>query len=582
MLYKHHDASEATMADRGGEASHALPPYARICALDNLECAHERARRRKTYKPYVIAFEEHLNDNLGNLQADLVTQTYRPQPLKTFILRDPKTRKISKSDFRDRIVHHAICNVIEPIFDATFIHDSYANRKGKGTIKAILRFDAFKRKASRNFTRQCYILKADVKHYFDTVDHATLLRLLARKIDCEPTLLLIKTILDNHRTPVLGKGMPLGNLTSQFFANVYLNELDQYVKHELKAQYYIRYVDDFVILNHDPSLLQEYKDRINEFLKTHLALELHPDKSSIKQLHQGVGVLGFRIYEHHKLVRKKNLNRFHRRFETLKTDYRLGLLERERVIASIEGWIAYIKHANTYKYRRHLIRQLNHNFPTQPTTTPIKIKKHAKTAQAIAASNIEYTVQKTAHLFRQKKTITQIAEQRGIKETTVWSHLANLIEHNQLNLWHVISREKIATILPHIHATQNALKDIKARITDPTIAYDEIACVLAYVKSKHKKRNLCQLIQWYRRTHCARKCNLLQRNSCQVKFTRIASTSPDMALTRAAFLDLFNNHTIICVLPEKDKHRYVMYQEFKRIKQASTAPAQQRPAPQPL
>lgn len=581
MLYKRQNASEATMANRGGggEPSHALPLYARICTLDNLERAYERARRRKTYKPYVKAFEEHLSDNLGDLQADLVTQTYRPKPLKTFILRDPKTRRISKSDFRDRIVHHAICNVIEPIFDKTFIYDSCANRKGKGTLKAIQRFDTFKRKASRNFTRPCSILKADVKHYFDTVNHAILLELLARKINCEPTLALIKTILDNHLTPVPGKGMPLGNLTSQFFANVYLNELDQYVKHHLKAEYYIRYVDDFVILHHDSAILQAYKERIDTFLRKELALELHPDKSSIKQLHRGVGFLGFRIFEHHKLVRKKNLNRFHRRFETFKADYKLGFLERERVITSIEGWIAYIKHANTYKYRRHLIRQLNHHFPAQPTTVPIKVKKHAKTAQAIAASNIEYTVQKTAHLFRQKKTITQIAEQRGIKESTVWSHLANLIEHNQLSLWHVLSREKITMILPHIHATQDTLKDIKARIADPTIAYDEIACVLAYMKSKHKKRNFCQLIQWYQNTHCHRKCyhNKPQRIACQIKFARLAGTNPDMLLSRQEFLDLFNNHINICVLPDKEKRKYVTYQEFKKRKQTSAVHSPSQP-----
>lgn len=213
-----------------------------------------------------------------------------------------------------------------------------------------------------------------MKHYFDTVDHETLLRILSRHISCEPTLRLIKIILDNHNTPVPGKGMPLGNLTSQFFANVYLNELDQFVKHELKAEYYIRYVDDFVILHHNPEVLRVYQKRINQFLQERLALELHPDKSRIQRLRQGVGFLGFRIFSHHKLVRKKNLNRFYRRFEGFKRAYKKGIVERERVIASLEGWMAYIKHANTYKYRRHLIRQLNQHFPLHPRTA--SARKH--------------------------------------------------------------------------------------------------------------------------------------------------------------------------------------------------------------
>lgn len=133
----------------GGDPGSSSALYARICALENLERAFLGAKKRKSYKPYVKVFEERLDENLGNLQEELVTQTYRPLPLKTFILRDPKTRKISKSDFRDRVIHHAICNVIEPVFDKRFIHDSYANRVGKGTLKAIQRFDVFKRKASR-------------------------------------------------------------------------------------------------------------------------------------------------------------------------------------------------------------------------------------------------------------------------------------------------------------------------------------------------------------------------------------------------------------------------------------------------
>lgn len=225
-----------------------IPNYEKLCAYNNLYQAYIGARKHKTLKPYVIEFEKNLVKNLQQLQQELITQTYKPKPLETFILRDPKTRKISKSDFRDRVTHHAICNIIESRFDKTFIYDSYANRIGKGTLKAIDRFDEFKKRVSKNNSQKCYFLKADIKHYFDTVNHKILIELIKRKIHDEKIIWLIKQILQNHHSRINGKGMPLGNLTSQFFANIYLDELDQYVKHQLKAKYYIRYVDDFIIL----------------------------------------------------------------------------------------------------------------------------------------------------------------------------------------------------------------------------------------------------------------------------------------------------------------------------------------------
>jgi retron-type reverse transcriptase len=188
----------------------------------------------------VLDFEKELPENLLAIGEELFNETYKPKPLQTFIIRDPKTRIISKSAFRDRVVHHAICNIIESIFDKRFIHDSYANRKGRGTHIAVERFRCFVRKASRNNTRVCYVLKADIRKYFQTVDQYILLSIIEKGIKDEKLLKVIKIILENHREDAHGKGMPLGNLTSQFFANVYLNELDQYVKHTLKIKYYIR------------------------------------------------------------------------------------------------------------------------------------------------------------------------------------------------------------------------------------------------------------------------------------------------------------------------------------------------------
>lgn len=166
-----------------------------MCTYENLELAYKKARKGKTCKSYVVDFEKNLKKNLLQLRTELLMHTYRPKPLKTFILRDPKTRKISKSDFRDRVIHHALCNIIEPVFDKTFIYDSYANRLRKGTFAAIKRFDQFKRIVSKNNTRTCYILKADIRHYFETVDHNILLTIIKKRISDEEVLRLISTIL---------------------------------------------------------------------------------------------------------------------------------------------------------------------------------------------------------------------------------------------------------------------------------------------------------------------------------------------------------------------------------------------------
>lgn len=224
--------------------------YPEIYSMKNLILAWKKARKGKMKKDYVVEFEKNLKDNLKLLHYELKYQYYKPKPLKIFILRDPKTRKISKSDFRDRIVHHALIRIIEPIFEKIFIYDSCANRKGKGNSLALRRLEFFKGKITHNLKTEAYCLKADIKHYFQEVNHKILLNIIKKKISDEKVIWLIERILDNN---ILGnleaEGMPLGNLTSQFFANVYLNELDYFVKHELKAKYYIRYVDDFVLLN---------------------------------------------------------------------------------------------------------------------------------------------------------------------------------------------------------------------------------------------------------------------------------------------------------------------------------------------
>lgn len=454
--------------------------------MENLGLAFRKARKRKTQKQYVLYFEKNLYQNLLQLQYELLFHTYRPEPIITFILRDPKTRKIGKSAFRDRVVHHALCNVIEPIFDKAFIHDSFANRSGRGTHSAIDRFDHFKRKVSKNNIRSCYVLKADIRQYFDTVDHSILLSILRKKIKDKQAIWLIKTILANHKTRQNGMGMPLGNLTSQFFANVYLNELDYFVKHKLKAKYYIRYVDDFVILHHSRSALEEYRGKINDFLKGNLMIRLHPQKSKIFNLDSGINFLGFRVFFYHKLVRKSNLRKFGRRFEKLKVLFGGGRISREEALESIEGWLAYIKHADTYKYQKNLVTLSNECFPYESTKTP-NMKKHENFMEKVNSSKFPFSSQKTLYLLKKGFSAKQIAEKRGITKGTVWEHLAQLIEHNQLPVWAIVPKDKSKKILPNIRSSTDKLKDIKAKLNDNSITFAEINCVLASVKCRSKK-----------------------------------------------------------------------------------------------
>lgn len=335
--------------------------------MKNFRNAYKKARKGKGSKWYVKEFNKDLEKNLLQLQKELLNMTYEPKPLKQFTIKDPKTRVISASNFRDRVVHHALCNMIEPIFEKAFIWDSYANRKGKGTHAALKRFDLFKRKISRNGKQlpdaddknhvYGYVLKADVRHYFDSVDHEIMIHVINRRIKDERILWLIRKILDNHNCKIHGKGMPIGNLTSQFFANVYLNELDYFVKHKLRAKYYIRYVDDFVILSRSKTQLESYKSEINEFLKS-IKLELHPQKSNIIPLRSGVNFLGFRVFYKHRLLKKSNIRQIKQRLEYFQQLYKDGVLEKSDILTSLEGWNAYAIHANTYKLRKQMTRKL--------------------------------------------------------------------------------------------------------------------------------------------------------------------------------------------------------------------------------
>lgn len=363
--------------------------YKKIYDFDNLYLAWQKARKGKTRKKYVIEFEKDLERNLLDLQFELKSQTYAPLPLETFILRDPKTRKISKSDFRDRVIHHAICNILEPIFEKSFIEHSCANRKNRGTLYALKCFEKFRRKVTKNFTSTAFCLKADIKHYFEEVDHEILLGILKRKIADEEVIWLIKQILQNQKVHkkfglldaqdirqsgqeiswhsanfaiqrerviicASRKGMPLGNLTSQFFANIYLNELDYFVKHTLKAKFYIRYVDDFVILHESKEQLEKWKIEINNFLREKLKIQLHSQKSRVLPLSRGVDFVGFRNFYYFKLLRKRNIRNMDKKID----NYHKNKLLKDDLLANFQGWNAYGMWANTFELRKEIVRKI--------------------------------------------------------------------------------------------------------------------------------------------------------------------------------------------------------------------------------
>ena len=337
--------------------------YKKFYSTENLISAFNKAKKGKSKKEYVINFQNYLIEEIKNLQEELRDKTYKPRELKKFIIRDPKTRTIHASIFRDRIIHHAIVNILEPIFEKIFIYDSFASRKNKGTHNAVIRFKSFVRKVSSNGSLikksysnnsiKGYVLKADIKHYFDSIDHEVLIEILRKKIKDEDLIWLIRKVLENFELEK-GKGLPLGNYTSQFFANVYLNELDYYIKNILKAKYYIRYVDDFVILHKNKKRLEYFLKHINNFLPC-LKIKLHKDKTKIIPLRNGITFLGYRIFYHYTLLRKRNIKHFKNKLKENLEKYKKGEITKEKLDNKINGWMGYAEWADTFNFRNKIL-----------------------------------------------------------------------------------------------------------------------------------------------------------------------------------------------------------------------------------
>lgn len=298
--------------------------FEQICSIENIFAAWARFSDGKRSKADVMAFELRLEDNLFSLRDSLFSGEYRHDPYEPFTIFDPKKRRIHKATVKDRVVHQAIVNMIEPLFERRFIHDSYSCRIGKGTHAAVDRLRTFLRQASRNNTRTAYALKCDIKKFFASVDHRILISLLERRIADKSTIRLLNDIIGSFSVSE-GRGIPLGNLTSQLFANIYLHELDRYAKISLREKHYLRYCDDFIVLGENRKDLLAIANDINGFLNCELSLSLHPKKLFVRTWTQGIDFLGYVLLPYATIVRTKTVQRMLRRANKDNISSYLGL-----------------------------------------------------------------------------------------------------------------------------------------------------------------------------------------------------------------------------------------------------------------
>lgn len=319
--------------------------YPKITDFSNLYMAFKKAFRGTNRSRDTLRFYFDMENELLRLQDELKSGTYKPSSYRYFKIYDPKERIISVAPFRDRVVHHAIVNVLEPIYEKAFIYDSYATRKSKGTHKAILRAQSFLKKNK-------WFLKADVQKYFETIYHNLLMEILSRKIKDRDILNLLGSIIENGGCE--GKGLPIGNLTSQVLANVYLNPFDHYVKSELKMMYYIRYMDDFVIFSDNKDALKFLRKDIEFFLERELQLRLKPKALILNQRLNGLSFLGARIFPNLLRIKKDSLKRCMSKLHNRLRMWESGHLTEDTFKMSLSSIAGHMSFFNTSSLRRNI------------------------------------------------------------------------------------------------------------------------------------------------------------------------------------------------------------------------------------
>ncbi|MCG2725314.1 MAG: reverse transcriptase/maturase family protein [Elusimicrobia bacterium] len=337
--------------------------YEQLCSFKNLYQAFRQAAKGKRLRSYCAEFSYNREQNIFAIRDELLSGVYRHGSYREFEVADPKRRQVKAAEFRDRVVHHALCNVIEPIFEARFIFDNFACRKGKGTLLALGRCKKFVKRFKCD-----YVLKADISKYFYSVDHAILLKIIGRKIADERVMSLIREILSSSQDSRFRDyfpnddlfalqrptGIPIGNLTSQLFANIYLNELDYFVKHELKHKYYLRYMDDFLLFSTDKKELFVALKRIEVFLAENLRLRAHPVKRIISPVKCGVDWVGYKVYPWTVRIRRMNIFRFRKRNRYLRNLYHHKKISARKIGDSIASFCGYSRWADAGR----LIKQL--------------------------------------------------------------------------------------------------------------------------------------------------------------------------------------------------------------------------------
>jgi retron-type reverse transcriptase len=340
--------------------------FEKVIDFENLWRAYRRARKGKRSRPAVAAFEYRLEGELCALREELASGVYRPGAYRHFRITEPKPRIISAAPFRDRVVHHALYQVLEPIFEPRFIADSYACRVGKGTHRAILRCQQFQR-------RFAYRLQCDIVRFFPSVDHEIVAARIARRVRDPRVMELVRAILasggdipdespspifwfpgDDLFAPLRPRALPIGNLTSQFWANVYLDPLDHFVKEDLRCRGYVRYCDDFILFGDSRAQLQEWRSRVTEYLAG-LRLRLHTGRCHIVSTCHGIPFLGFRIFRDRRLLLRPGIRRFRRRLRTLQEGFAAGAVSAGEVGQTVRSWVAHAAWGNTAGLRRAVL-----------------------------------------------------------------------------------------------------------------------------------------------------------------------------------------------------------------------------------
>lgn len=345
--------------------------YSKIYDFENLYLSYREARKSKRYQNQVLKFSSQLESNLIQIQNELIHKEYTPGEYHQFYVYEPKQRLIMALPFRDRVVQWAIYRQLYPIFDKVFYQYSCACRKGKGTHYAADQLQYWLRKMDRS-PGKTYYLKADIAKYFYRINHKRLIQIIGRKIGCQDTLDLLWTIIkkddgefgiqlgDHHfeKEKIKGIGIPIGNLMSQLFANIYLDWLDKYVKHTLRVRHYIRYMDDFVILGKSKKELHRIRKEIEIFLDEYLELKLN-NKTAVRPITLGIDFMGYVIWPTHRKLRKSTKKKMRKNIKYKKRKYEEGEIEYDELNSTIQSYLGILKHCNSHNLKKKVFRGMD-------------------------------------------------------------------------------------------------------------------------------------------------------------------------------------------------------------------------------